>query len=62
MTKPDIITTAEAAHRLGLPVRTLTRWARVGRIEPAAKLPGLRGAYLFDAAEVERVASERKIA
>lgn len=53
------LTTAEACERLGhdspLDPSTLSRWVQIGRITPAQKLPGLRGAFLFDPAEVERV-------
>lgn len=50
-----LITTAEAVEQLNIDRSTLTRWVASGRIQPAQKLPGLRGAYLFNADEVERV-------
>ena len=31
-----------------------------GRLNPAVKIPGLRGAYLFERADVERLAAERR--
>lgn len=62
MTHPALVPSSDAAARLGIDRRTLTRWVEAGRIAAATKLPGLRGAYLFDAAEIDRVASERKIA
>lgn len=52
---PPLITSAEACERLTIDRSTLSRWVAAGRIVPATKLPGLRGAYLFDPAEVERV-------
>ena len=54
----DLLSTAEAAERIGVSVRTLNRMAEDGRITPAAKAPGLRGGYLYEPAEVERVAAE----
>lgn len=64
MDTPPLVTSAEACELLGL-VRpldrsTLSRWVQQGRITPAHKLPGLRGAFLFDPAEVERVRDELK--
>lgn len=54
----NLLSTAEAAERIGVSVRTLNRMAEDGRIVPAAKAPGLRGGYLYDPAEVERVAAD----
>ena len=55
----NLLSTAEAAERVGVSVRTLNRMADDGRITPAAKAPGLRGGYLYEPAEVERVAAEQ---
>lgn len=49
----DQIPTSEAAQLVGKSVKTFLRWKEAGRIDPVAKLPGLRGAYLFDRSEVE---------
>lgn len=51
-------TSAEAADALGVDRATVTRWVQSGRLEPAMKLPGLRGAYMFtdEAIELARVA------
>lgn len=54
----NLLSTADAAARVGVSVRTLNRMAEDGRITPAAKAPGLRGGYLYEPAEVERVAAE----
>lgn len=54
----DLLPTSEAAARLGVSVWTVHRWAASGRITVAAKTPGPRGALLFDADEVQRVADE----
>ena len=50
----DPLTTAEVADRLGCDTRTVARHVERGNLTPAMKLPGLRGAYLFDPAEVDR--------
>lgn len=47
------LTSAEACQRLGIDRSTLSRWVASGRIKPAVKLPGLRGAMLFDPATVD---------
>ena len=58
MPKVALLPTSEVARRLGVSVWTVHRWTDAGRIAPALKAPGLRGALLFDEAEVERVAAE----
>ena len=50
--KDELIDTAEAAQRLGISRSTLTRWVSAGRIEPAFTVPGYRGNFLFDPADV----------
>lgn len=52
-------TSAEAASALTVDRATVTRWVQSGRLVPALKLPGLRGAYMFtdEAIELARVAS-----
>lgn len=56
MTSPDLLTSAEVCERLGIDRSTLSRWVAAETMTPAQKLPGLRGAFLFTPAEVERVA------
>lgn len=59
----NLLTTGEALAALGITSRsTLTRYVALGKISPAAKLPGATGAFLFDAAEVERLRTERDAA
>ena len=59
MTSPaTLLTSAEVCERLGIDRSTLSRWVQTGRIAPAMKAPGLRGAYFFTDAEVERVKAE----
>jgi len=53
------ISSSDAADALGIDRSTLALWAREGKIAPLMKLPGIRGAYVFDRAEVERLARER---
>lgn len=55
---PQLIPTAEAARRLGVDVRTVHRWVKSGRLTPAVKTPGLRGALLFHREDVEAIARE----
>ena len=53
-----LITTAEAAERLGRSVPTVNRWARTGIIQPVHKLPGIRGPYLFDPEDIDALVKE----
>ena len=58
MKPTDLLTSAEVCERLGIDRSTLSRWVAAGRIRPATKLPGIRGAFLFARADVERIAAE----
>jgi len=60
MSAEDVIGAREAEQLLGVSQSTLNRWIKRGLIRPARQLPGYRGAYLFDRADVERFASTRK--
>ena len=54
-----LIGTAEAARLLGKSHRTIHRLVESGALVPALVAPGGRkGAYLFNAQDVERIASE----
>lgn len=55
----DLVTSADAARILGVHVATVARRVASGSLRPAMKLPGETGAYLFDRAQVERIAAER---
>jgi len=57
---PDLITSPEAAAMLGVSVRTVHRKIEEGRLTPAKKLPGPTGAYLFNRADVEALAQQRR--
>jgi len=48
-----LIPTAEVAALLGVSTKTISRWAVDGRLTPVFKAPGLRGALLFDRAQIE---------
>ena len=52
----NVLTSREAAERCGIPLRTWHNWVLAGHIDPVRKLDGIRGALLFDADEVERLA------
>jgi excisionase family DNA binding protein len=53
-TSLPLIGSAEACERLGIDRSTLTRRIARGQITAVQKLPGETGAYLFEAAEIER--------
>lgn len=55
----NLVPSAEAAARIGINRATLTRWVASGKITPAYKLDGIRGAYLFRPADVERLVRDR---
>ena len=55
----NLLSTKTAAEKIGVSVRTLNRLAEAGKITAAYKGEGKRGGYLYDPAEVERVALER---
>ena len=50
MTTPNLLTSTEVCDRLGIDRSTLSRWVAAERIRPEMKMPGIRGAFLFDAA------------
>ena len=57
-TLPDLLTSAAVCEELHIDRSTLSRWVASERIIPATKLPGIRGAFLFTRAEVERAKSD----
>lgn len=48
MSNVDLLTTRDVAEALGVSTREVARRVETGALEPAVKLPGLRGAFLFD--------------
>lgn len=58
--KAETVGSREACEMLGgIQRSTLTRWVASGRLEPAMRLPGKTGAYLFHRADIERLVGER---
>jgi len=55
----ELIPTTEVADRLGVDVRTVHRMVARNELAPAIKTPGLRGAYMFLAADVAQFDSDR---
>lgn len=56
----DLVNTAQARELLGkASPSTIARWVAAGKLVPAHKLPGLRGAYLFHRTDVEALAKGR---
>ncbi|MDF2826881.1 MAG: hypothetical protein K0R01_164 [Mycobacterium sp.] len=53
-----LIGTSEAATRLGVSRSTLTRRVEAGEITPTIVVPGYRGAFLFEPADIEALAGE----
>lgn len=49
---PDLLPTAEVASIYGCDVRTVHRLVERGRLTPAIKAPGKRGALLFRRTDV----------
>lgn len=58
----DLLTTAQVAEITGWSITSINRWALAGDLKPVRKLPGRTGPYLFDRAEIERIARERSAA
>lgn len=54
-----LIGSAEACRILEIHPATLLRWIENDKLTPAHKLPAKNGAYLFNRADVERLAIER---
>lgn len=56
-TMSTLLTTPEVANLLRKSPRTVQRMANDGSLDPVKKLSGPNGAFLFDAADVRRLAS-----
>jgi excisionase family DNA binding protein len=55
--------TREVAARLGVSVATVNRMAKDGRLVPAVRMPGTRGAQLYERDKVEaHLANETRTA
>ena len=55
----NLISTREVAERLGVDTTTVTRRVARGEIVPAVRAPGRRGAFLFAADAVEKLAADK---
>lgn len=59
MPKDDLVSTREALEILGYTdPSTISRYVGYGKLSPVYKLPGKTGAFLFNRADVERLAAE----
>lgn len=61
MPSPKLMTTREAAECLEVTPRQVARLVPA-KLTPAYTLPGPRGAHMFESADVEQLAKERKSA
>ena len=55
----QLVSTAWAAKALGVHSATIRRLVGSGDLNPSAKAPGRTGAYMFDQADVIRLATKR---
>lgn len=63
MTTPltgDLIGSAEAQNILGVSRSVVVRMVQTGKLACARKMFGATGAYLFERADVEAIATERR--
>lgn len=49
----DLLTTRQAADRLGVNVSTISRWVLAGRLSPALRGDGQTGGMWFRAADID---------
>ena len=56
------LSSADVAKELGCNTRQVSRLVTAGTLTPAVQAPGLRGAFLFDPAEVARVKRQQSTA
>lgn len=61
MIKTRVLSTREVAARLRVSRPTVHRMVRRGELTVVRQLSGLRGAYLFDAEEVDTVRRRRAV-
>lgn len=54
----DLLTTKDAARELRVHVNTISKRVAAGTLSPAAKLNGIRGAYLFERSEIDRAKAD----
>lgn len=56
-----LVTTADAARRLGVTPQTVIRKVHAGELSAKTKVPGLRGAFLFEPSEIEHFRVMREL-
>lgn len=49
----EYLTTAQLAERLGVSPSAISKQVAAGKLEPVMKMPGKRGAFLFDASVLD---------
>ncbi|WP_130864622.1 helix-turn-helix domain-containing protein [Acidipropionibacterium timonense] len=59
MPTTTLMSSSEVARVLGCTPRTVSRLVAADVLTPAAKGPGLRGAFLFNAGDIARLKRER---
>lgn len=57
---PQLIGSAEVCTRLEISRSTLQLRIQLGEIQPAGKMPGKSGAYLFDPMYIDRLVEDRR--
>ena len=55
----ELMSSTEVAATLGVTRSTVNRWASMGALPVAMKLPGRLGMYLYDRAEIEALKDDR---
>lgn len=55
-TAPDLLASVEVCEELHIDRSTLSRWVAAGKLRVAMRLPGTRGAMLFDRTDVDALA------
>ncbi|WP_158087256.1 helix-turn-helix transcriptional regulator [Mycobacterium aquaticum] len=58
-TDTEFIGSAEVCRILKVHQATIGRWVAAGDLEPAHKLPGKNGAYLFRRSDIDELAAKR---
>jgi predicted site-specific integrase-resolvase len=56
MPTPQLLSSIEVCELVGFDRSTLSRWIKDGTAQPAMRLPGKTGAYLFTPEEAARLA------
>ena len=56
-----VLTTPQAAERIGKSPRQTRRLAEQGKLPGAIKLPGIKGAYIFDTKVFEAYLTGRRV-